>query len=877
MPDTAALAARSQTTVTWVREHAHRTRNSLFGLPQDTPDEVDLPLHAIAGPLTYDGEKVRAWYVLHPTQWAFKSGKQQQAVIDEHMLAYAALAGRSLVGRRLPREVSIATWAAQYDAQHPNVPDREAWAEQRVRTIAWLGERPRHHPQVLLGVEVTDRRTLDRAVTWLAERTRHGNTTRSTNREHRIIQAALSEVDKAAGLIGRPATGPEVAELVHRSVALGMPLPRDLTTGAAYEGTDLLEFTDGLVTDPRPGRDAIHIVSEPRRTGHRLERWVSVVALGRCEDLDIPGANYPWIAYNDRLGFPIEWAWHFNVLTPQDAMADILNKIKVVNDQRQQYRLHPELDVPPELDMTDAKAREVRVHLTRSHPIHDCKARGIVLAGIIGRTEEECLDRRDRFILHNRAQQQQYHVAHAQNGQARAFIPGGQPVSQNHLRRMDLDYFVTAVPTVESALGDGEGMALGHTDGTVKQPVFWGRHKALLDEMTGLTPVGGVPGCGKTTLLADIAHEGSTAGESWTVVDPSGPLRHMVTLPEYRGGLAYNLDLLSADPGSVSPFSLIPEPRRTQYADDGTGEKEYRAAVIAARTDRTTLALDLMRGALPYEVAYAGGTEPLLRKALRLAAGGRADASCAQVQKALEDMGGNAADLAGHLADAAEHPTVQVFWQAGDPTASLAAYRLVVINIAGFVMPDPHTERREWGVRERMSMVAALLASHVAAKRLYDAPMEELKGFEQDEAHVLSLSPSGKALVSRIDRDSRKWRIRALMATHNPQEFIEGGMENRIAEVFIGQTEDPAAQKAALRLLRVQPGCGYEDDLARLSPLDAEGNRPPWRRFVMRDTRGRVDVFRTDMAHKRHLLAAISPKGSRAARQVINIRTDTAA
>lgn len=841
------------------RARADHARRWLLGYPDpNQPDGLDLPIREIAGPITYDGTKVRIWYRLYPTRWSFLTREEQQRALDPQMVAYAALAGRDLHRRRLPSEVPIAAWGARYAAAHPDIPDRSAFNAQLTRTMRWLHGNPRHRQVTYLGIELTDKQTIDRAF--------HAFRHRHTNRQQRAIAAALREIGEAAGVLGRPCTGAEVAMLVHRSVALGLPEPVNLQTGEAYQGPDLMEFTDGVTVHPNPGGRAVRIVGDRLRNGAPVERWVSVVSLGRGEELDIPGKHYPWIAYGDRLGFPIEWSEHVTVFTPVDARPEIEDKIKVIADQWSQYRKHPDIDVPPDVTLADAAAKAIRKELAEGNPVASCRARGHVQAVIIAPSEDECLDRVERFILHYRNIQTQYHRPAAQAGQVKAFIPGGAPVSESHQRRMRLGYWVSALPTVEAVLGDGEGMAIGHTDGTSKEPVFWNPHKAIIDgEMTGTLPIAGGLGSGKTTFAADVVHEGTIANQRWTIVDPSGPLGGMVGLDDYRGGRAYLLDLMHADPGAGSPFALIHEPRRDEFhtGDEKADDDAYHRACVDARAARKTLALDLLQWTLPVDIARQGA-EKVLRSAIRETKGAP-DASIADVVAALKTGNGQAVEIAEHLEELADHPAVRLFWSAGDPGASLADYRLLVITIAGFVMPDFRLDRREWSVDERLSMVATLIGAHVATKRIYDCPMEEPKGFMQDEAHILRQWSSGKALESRIDRDSRKWRVRALMCSHNASEFLADGRGNRVNEVVIGHTDDEDAQRDALRLLRVQTGRGYEATLGNLSPLDQNGNRPPWRRFAMRDAMGRVEVFKTDMRHKPHLLRAISPKDKRVA------------
>jgi hypothetical protein len=843
-----------------------KAREWVLGYPTDNPAEVDLPLQAIAGPFAFDGEKVRAWYRLYPDRWSYRSRSALEGVVRRHMLATAGLAqrdgGTTIVLRRMPVEMSVAAYGARYDSGPSDAPNRDAFARQLGRTLALMESEPHTRHVTYLGIEVSDRTLVNRAL-WAA---RH----RTGEREQRLIADVLREIGESAGLLGRPCTGAEVAELVHRSVGLGLPTPVNPETGENYSGDALLTFTDGTVIDPNPGGPAVRVRGDAYRNGVPVERWVSVVGMGRVEEFEVPGGQYPWMAYADRLPFPVEWSAHMEIKSAADARAEIEDLTNVILDQWNQYRKHPGTTPPPDLLLADEAAKQVRRKMAEGKPLESTRVRGWVHAAIIGRTEQECLNNVARFRLHYKNVLAQFPRLPAQDAHVRSFVPGAEAVSRSHRRRMEVGFWAAAVPTIDAVLGDDTGHLMGFTDGTIKVPVLRDFHKPIVEsEVTGDTAVFGALGSGKTTYVARAVYLDShpgRGGNKWTVVDPSESFAGMVGLDAYRGGRAYLLDLMNTEDGAGSPFALIPEPKRENYDDDGT----YWRAVKDARGRRKMLATDMMFWTLHPNEAKRLGAEQCLSDALAEIEGRPEQSVERDVIPRLLAMKGRHAEVAKRLLAYADHPAVRLYMGQGDPSANLLDYHLVVLKIAGFKMPDLRLDRTEWSPEERMNMLALLTGAHLAEKRIYELPMTEPKGWVQDEAHVLRQWSSGRLLQARISRDNRKFRLKAFRITHDPREFLEDGGADRIGEIIGGHLDDEATQAGACELMRIPRREGYEQRFGDLSPIDPRTNkRPPTRRFIHRDPQGNVETIRLDMSDMPELLAATSPRDKREQLRVV--------
>ena len=75
-------------------------------------------------------------------------------------------------------------------------------------------------------------------------------------------------------------------------------------------------------------------------------------------------------------------------------------------------------------------------------------------------------------------------------------------------------------------------------------------------ETSGLVPVVGGLGAGKSVLLGQITYEAVRRGIPSVVLDPSGPLARLTELPEIRGH-GEHIDLTTAASGTLNPFAVV--------------------------------------------------------------------------------------------------------------------------------------------------------------------------------------------------------------------------------------------------------------------------------------------------------------------------------
>ena len=190
----------------------------------------------------------------------------------------------------------------------------------------------------------------------------------------------------------------------------------------------------------------------------------------------------------------------------------------------------------------------------------------------------------------------------------------------------------------------------------------------------------------------------------------------------------------------------------------------------------------------------------------------------------------------------------------------------------GMTLPRPGSPREEWTDAESLAVELLNLASWLTQRTIYDANRNLRKGVALDETHFLSQVPTGKVLIDRLARDSRKFNVRALFASQLAGDLLRvSGFASLVNAVFVGRTDDEEAQAEALRLLRVPTGVGYEQMLGTLSPRPRHDDRPDDtpRQFVFADGHGGVEKIRIDLEapHLDHVREALdtNPDANRVA------------
>jgi hypothetical protein len=339
-----------------------------------------------------------------------------------------------------------------------------------------------------------------------------------------------------------------------------------------------------------------------------------------------------------------------------------------------------------------------------------------------------------------------------------------------------------------------------------------------------------------------LAYHGARRGTQTVVLDPSGPLAALCRLPELAP-YAQHLSLSAGTPGTLSPCGLIADPVRTDFDT----EADYRAEVaVVAQARRETL-IEALTGLLPYESRGAAGRWlPRVARPLPMTS----DTTPWAVIIALGDAGGEAAELAEQLRDAAAlRDGALILGEPGQPVEPVdTASALTVITIEGVQLPAEGTPPSEFSLRERIAQPVLALAILYASRFIYTGPASRRRQLHLDEVHFLARWSSGRSFFQRLARDSRKRNTAVFASSQVPADVLSLGVGALFAHAFVGRLEDEATTKEALRLVRTPEV--YASTIAGLS-------RQWPGEFLYLDPAGRVQRVRIDAAWLPHLTEAL--------------------
>jgi AAA-like domain len=850
------------------------------------PATLAMSLREIVGNITLTRKSAYAWFVVPPARWAWRADGDRRGMVDAAGIAYAGLAGRRLRLRVTSRPYPVAAWARGLHARTPSpLPgaDGNNWSDNLLAQQRYLRTSATAEKEVYLGVEIAPRSRL----AGLAERV----TGKSGNHELAHLERdveLIAEIIASPGIGGAAADARRMEWLMHRSIGLGLPAPGGLMSppglSDTWETTDLHGFTEGVVVRPTPLGRCVQLID--RRPDHDpLTSYVSVVTLGRMPEMTIPDPRGPWLAATDALPWPVEVAATVDVLAGPSVRKGVTKALLRIRDQQRQYDIH-DIDEPAALTRQADHARRIEDEMSHGDDLVSTRTEGWYRLAVAGRSEAECMERvravRDLY-------KRRHMDAVLTKGQAaliREFVPGEPVASTAYRRRLPMRYFAAGLPQVATRLGDRRGPLIGLIAASVRRPVMFDTHYSTeLKKASGLVPIVGRQGAGKSVLEAAICYQAARRGIRTVMLDPSGPLASLCEMPELRE-FAEHIDLAKAPAGTLSPWVVVPEPVPSHF---DTAE-QYEEAADEARAERKTLAIDIARMLLPAQIDLNPHTEPLLLRAIR-EVGAERDRSYWMVIGRLREYAGlnvdgstagpndpahdhrlrdeaaamHAQTLAGLLVDTAETRQGRLFFPplSANPADTADAQPraeavLTVITMSGLVLPNPTVPREHWSFTERMSVPALHLASWYATRAIYGLPRHVRKVLALDECHFLAMWPVGRALFQRVGRDTRKYNVCCLAASQDPADTLNMDVANHVAGAFVGRIEDEQVAADALRLLGVPIDVGYEHAVGTLSQMSPDGTPPDYREFVFRDADGNVDRFVADLSYNAGLLAVVN-------------------
>ena len=857
-------------------------------MPAYTPS---IAARSIDGHLLRTGYEVYAWYRLAPQRWSFRSDSQRRDLVAAIAGQYAELQGRWLHLRVTNRPYPIRMWAEAHVhnamGRPQDTPGALSFDDYLIGEQQQLMGRSMAEKEVYIGVQVQTRRAVDRAVERAAPLLRK-ILPEAVDAELTALDSEVEHLDQvigSAGLEGRPVHAEEMSWLMHRSCSLGLPAPRSMPAvpGSAWEPEDLASFTDAADFHAEPYAPTLTVRG---RTGSNagVSRHVAVLTVGQMHGLQIPEVDDPWIQHADRLPASVEVSARIYVRRPEEVASELQRQMNKVRSQVKHYTDEHELEPPQSLARQAGRVLEIDDEMTSGFTALATRVRSWWRLAVSGPTERDTL-RLAQQLLDLYKPKIAIEHPEAQYAMAREFIPGEPVASGAYMRRGSVVWAASSVPTATAEVGDRRGILLGETCTATRRPVAWDPWMAQeIRDGSGLTAMVAGLGGGKSFLGGGIVYKTLRAGAHWTILDPSGPLSRLCDLPEIRP-YARPINLLNAEPGILNPYRVVAEPLLEHFLDEDDPERAWRRENALAGATRRRLVLDVLSGVLPYEIARMAQSRIVLLRAVR-AVGGRFDADPGQVIDALRrdssEHHQHAVVVADFLDEMRERMALLIPEAGEDPYAETRDDRLTVLTMAGLTLPKDGVAREHWTDAESLGVEMLNLAAWLTQRSVYEKPKEQRKGVWIDEAFFLSEVPTGRVLMNRFARDSRKWNVRVLLSSQIPADFLKiQGFVTLLDSVFVGRLDDDDAQADALRLLKVPVGVGYEQVVAALGrrPGAARGlerDREP-RQFIFGDGAGGVERIRVDFSgpHLEHVRNVMdTTPGSKDARPSDKVRPE---
>ncbi len=429
-----------------------------------------------------------------------------------------------------------------------------------------------------------------------------------------------------AGLAARPVSPGDMEWLLARSFALGCPVPvPDPHTDPrpVLEADDLDEWVSTVAWDAQPLAASTRVTTSVN--ARPVTRHVVVLSLARMADIAIPEEHEPWMAATDALGFPCEWAWRVDPRAPDEVSKEMTTIGNRVDGQVEHWLVDHGKRPPKQLArQADARAT-VEDEQRRGFTHLSTRTRGWYRIAVSGATEREALDRAAAVV--------ELYKPHTtwvrdlgQYALAREFVPGEPLASSAHCRHFPVIKVAAGLPAVTAEVGDRRGFHIAETAGLSARAVCfdpWFLPEVM--EASGVVPICGVQGSGKSALMGLLCYKSALSGARGVAMDPAGRLHRMLTLPELAG-IAHQVDVLGGQPGSLTPYAAVPEPNHALiWADVRDVAGVPRQAHVG--TGRGAPDPPRPRGHDPALVAahrnepQPGGPQPHPRRRLRLPSG----------------------------------------------------------------------------------------------------------------------------------------------------------------------------------------------------------------------------------------------------------------
>jgi hypothetical protein len=410
-------------------------------------------------------------------------------------------------------------------------------------------------------------------------------------------------------------------------------------------------------------------------------------------------------------------------------------------------------------------------------------------------------------------------------------LPGAPalPVVREYAQDLLPDGLASAMPFAGSGVGDPTGMLLGTSlDGLSPRPVFLdpGHGPRDLNRSGSLAAVGEL-GAGKSFLAKTLAHNTVAMGGQVVAIDRTEHGEY-ARLAQVAAGTSQVVEISADAEVCLDPFQVF-----------GTEELRLRYGVgfitlLTATPPGSTAGTHCYRAAQrTLERAAQSGTPPRLL----------------DVIGDLEASGGPGGEVADKLRALSQISYGRlVFGDPGPPVDLGADY--VCFHVPGLRLPRRHSARDDQLPEELLGQAILYLVTAFSRRVLFQ-DADRFAALLLDEAHALTASAQGHALVMDLIRDGRK-HFAAVWAFSQLPGDLTGEADSDDIDALLGyRVVFRQSAQTAVDALRFLGSDGRDDNIETVTALGTG-------ECLMRDPSGRLGLIRIAVPDDAAVAAAFS-------------------